>query len=66
MIDDHAKLEALKRELRFRRKVYPRLVSEGAMTQDAADRQIEIMQVIADDYERKVQPSLWDAKDEPA
>lgn len=64
--DDLVKLKELEREIRLRRKVYPRLIADGKMHQATADFQIEIMIAIADDYRRKVQPSLWDAKDEPA
>lgn len=66
IIDDQAKLKELEREIRLRRKVYPRLIAEGKMHQASADFQTEIMIAIADDYRRKVQPSLWGAKDEPA
>jgi hypothetical protein len=65
-IDDHAKLEAVEREIRLRRKVYPRLIAEGKMREASADFQIMVMVAIAEDYRKKVQPSLWDPKDEPA
>lgn len=47
------KLEALRRELRFRHRVYARKVSEGSMSQDYADEQIAVFEEIARDYEAK-------------
>jgi hypothetical protein len=46
------KLAVAKREAQQRRRVYPRWVADGRMTQTFADRQIEVMQSIADDYAR--------------
>ena len=37
-------------EVKYRKRVYARLVSDGRMTQAKADEQIAIMQAIADDY----------------
>lgn len=39
-----------RRELAFRRRVYPRLINQGKLTQAEADRQIDIMASIAADY----------------
>ena len=39
-----------RRELDMRRRVYPRRVADQKMTQDQADREIEIMEAIVDDY----------------
>jgi len=47
--DDKKRLAAI-REAQMRRRVYPRLVAEGRMTQAEADEGIAIMQAIADDY----------------
>lgn len=47
------KLEAIERELRFRRQVYPRRVAEKRMTQQLADRQIALFEQIAEDYREK-------------
>ena len=44
------KLNAIEREVRYRRRVYPRLISEGRMTDGFAATQIEIFEAIADDY----------------
>jgi len=66
-IDDHAKLKELEREIALRRWVYPRLIAKGQLSEQGAARAIEIMRAIADDYRQKIQPSLWDGKeDEPA
>lgn len=48
----HEKLEAVERELRYRRNVYGRRVSEGRMTQALADRQISLFESIAADYRK--------------
>ena len=45
------KLEAVDRELKKRRQVYPRLVANGTMTQALADRQIALMEAVKADYE---------------
>lgn len=47
------KLEAVQRELAFRRRVYERRVADGKMTQQLADRQIAVFEAIADDYNQK-------------
>lgn len=44
------KRDAALREVKYRKRVYARLVSDGRMTQAKADEQIAIMQAIADDY----------------
>lgn len=46
------KLEAIERELTFRRRVYPRLVNKGSMTQRKSDSEISILMEVADDYRR--------------
>lgn len=45
------KLDAVKRELKYRRSVYARRVTGGKMTQALADRQIALFEAIAADYE---------------
>ncbi|MDC7784802.1 hypothetical protein PQJ75_00855 [Rhodoplanes sp. TEM] len=40
--------------MRQRLRVYGRLVQLGHMRQQTADREIEVMQAIAEDYRRKV------------
>lgn len=39
-------LECVRRELKLRRRVYPRLVAAGKMTQEFAHLQIELMQAV--------------------
>jgi hypothetical protein len=46
------KLEAVNRELGFRRRVYERRVQEGRMTQAKADHEIAIFEDIAADYRK--------------
>lgn len=46
------KLEALRRELKFRRRVYVRKIEEGTMSPEFAKEQIDIFTAIAEDYER--------------
>lgn len=45
------KMHEAQREVAMRRRVYPRWVEAGRMNQANADRQIEVMQEIATDYE---------------
>ena len=61
MITNEQKLACIKRELGYRTRVYPRLIENGSMTKEQADRQIGIMQAIADDYYKLVdnQPDLF-------
>jgi len=49
-ISAELKLEAVLRELAYRRRVYPRRVAENKMTEHLARVQIGIMEAIADDY----------------
>lgn len=44
------KLEAVQRELTLRRRVYPRRVADGKMTQALADRQVALFEAIEADY----------------
>ena len=46
------KAEAARRELAYRERVYPRRIAEGKMHADLARRQTELMEEIAEDYER--------------
>lgn len=52
MITNREKANCATREVRNRKWVYSRLVAEGRMTGDRADREIEIMEAIAEDYRR--------------
>lgn len=49
------KLEAVERELKYRKRVYPRRVSENKMTQALADKQIALMEALAADYRAKAE-----------
>jgi hypothetical protein len=46
VISEEMKRDELRRELRYRYKVYPRWVAEGRMSQEAADRQTKILEAI--------------------
>jgi hypothetical protein len=45
------KLEAIDRELAYRRRVYAWRVKQGQMTQNLADKQIALFEAIKSDYE---------------
>ena len=45
-------LDCIERELRFRRRVYPRRVADGKMTQVLAERQIALMESVKASLER--------------
>ena len=49
------KLDAVRRELHFRRRVYPKWVEAGRMTQQMSDRQLALFEEIQADYEKAVQ-----------
>ena len=56
-------IDAARRELRMRRRVYPRLVTDGRMTQKKADHEIAAMEAIVATLEslqpsRTTQPAL--------
>jgi hypothetical protein len=48
-------LACVKRELGQRRRVYPRLVGCGKMTQAGANREISTMQAIADKLQQELE-----------
>ena len=50
MFTAEQKRKAVERELTYRRRVYPRWVSDGKMTQQLADQQIAIFEAIRMDY----------------
>jgi hypothetical protein len=54
MWSDDDKLRAVEREIKYRRRVYGRLVEEGRMIRAKADEGIAIMEAIAEDYREKV------------
>ena len=55
-ITRQAKRECAERELRMRRRVYPRWVASGRMSQAQAAKEIATMEAIAADY---VEPDLF-------
>lgn len=50
MITAAEKQACAERELKFRKRVYPRLIDSGQLSSEKAAREIETMQAIADDY----------------
>lgn len=56
MITTAQKRTAAEREVRMRRRVYPRWVAQGRMTHAEADHQIRVMEAIAADY---AEPNLF-------
>ena len=48
-----AKLKCLAREIGIRKAVYPRRVAEGKMDQRAAVYEIEVMEAILADYQKR-------------
>jgi hypothetical protein len=46
------KLHCAERELKYRQRVYERLVERGTMTKRQCDRELELMQAIAEDYQK--------------
>lgn len=52
---DADKLKEIRRELAQRKRVYPRLIEKGSLTQAAADRQTAILAAVEADYAAKVE-----------
>lgn len=55
MVTNRDKLECAERELKFRFRVYDRLVMRGKMTKAEQEREIELMSAIVEDYRALVQ-----------
>jgi hypothetical protein len=49
------KFDCIQREIKMRRRVYPRWVADGRMTQEKASAEIACMEAIAADYEQQAQ-----------
>ncbi len=49
------KLREVERELKLRRRFYPHWIEIGRIDASDARRRIEIMEAIADDYEKQAQ-----------
>ena len=45
------KIKAIKREIGYRKKVYPNLIINKKMTQEYADKQVAVFEEILKDYE---------------
>lgn len=56
MPTDDEKRRCAEREVKMRKRVYPRWVEQGRMTQEKADEEIALMEAIAADYR---QPGLF-------
>ncbi|QIG93833.1 MULTISPECIES: hypothetical protein [Bradyrhizobium] len=54
MITAHDKLQCAERELKYRRRIYLRLVERGKIAQALANRELELMDAIAEDYRKQV------------
>jgi hypothetical protein len=51
MIDAEKKLKSVRRELAFRKALYPKWVADGRIDKQRADEEIAIMEAIAKDYQ---------------
>ena len=47
---DQDKFDCLQREIKMRKRVFPRRVQQGKMKQADAEREIACMEAIAEDY----------------
>ena len=47
------KIRELEREIGIRKHVYSNLIARGKLSRGAADRQIDILKAILDDYQRE-------------
>jgi FixJ family two-component response regulator len=48
------KLACVERELKYRERVYARLVENGKMTERLRDRELNLMSAIVEDYKARV------------
>jgi hypothetical protein len=60
MITTKDKIDTLKRELRLRKNVYPRLIEQGKITPTHAEREIMTIQAIIDDYAQSAKNDISD------
>jgi hypothetical protein len=60
MFTDADKLACIERELKLRRRHYPRWVKAGTLHEADARHEIAVMEAIRADYRATVQPSLLD------
>jgi hypothetical protein len=54
IFSDRDKLKAVEREIAMRKTFYPQRVALGRMTEEAAARELAIMNSIADDYRHRL------------
>ena len=54
-----ALVKCARRELEFRRRVYPRLIGEGRLSAQTAEREIELMKAIVENLEKQGEPFLF-------
>ena len=47
------KLRAVERELALRKSAYPKWVKRGRMSQEEAERELEVMAAVVEDYRRE-------------
>lgn len=52
MVTNLEKLNCARRELEMRKRVYPRWVAEGKMTQAFCNHEMRVMAAIIEDYEK--------------
>lgn len=55
MFTAEEKYMEVRRELKMRMRVYPRMIEAGDLSAQAAGQRIAIMQEIAEDYEKQAQ-----------
>jgi hypothetical protein len=55
----HELVQCARRELAQRKRVYRRLVYDGKMKQEEADREIALMEAIRENLESQQQPRLF-------
>jgi hypothetical protein len=58
MISNTEKLQCVERELKFRHRVFERMIEKGKMTKRQADREIELMTAIVEDYKKLAEVEL--------
>jgi hypothetical protein len=51
---DEEKLKCLEREIALRKVVFPKRIAAEKMSRNKADREIALMEAIADDYRKRV------------
>ena len=52
------KLDCAVRELKFRKRVFPRLIEQGRMTQEKATKELALMEEIIADYRIQVESGM--------